>query len=137
MKNLKKREIPELLFLGCFIGGAQLAHRFATTQELVRISKAATFFVPKIVKTDTDKLARLERWSNRISVRIPGSHCLHRAVGLNLLLGYEGIASEVIVGFRKRETIEGHAWLEVKVQDSVQILFSTVDDGFGSKWIPS
>ncbi len=137
MKILKKRDIPELLFLGCFIGGTQIAHRFSTTQKLINFSKAATSLIPKIIEADDEKLAHLERWSNRISNRIPGSHCLHRAVGLNLLLGFEGIASEVVVGFRKRDTIEGHAWLEVTVRGNSHILFSSVDEGFRSTWIPS
>ena len=137
MKTFKKREIPELIFLGCFIGGAQIAHRFTTTQELVKISKALTAFVPKIIEADDENLARLERWSNRISKRIPGSHCLHRAVGLNVLLGFEGIPSNVVVGFRKREKIEGHAWLEIFIHGNSHILFSSVDEGFRSTWIPS
>lgn len=137
MKRLRKREIPELFVLSFFIGGAQIAHRFTTTQELVRVSKAATYLVPKLNEPNDEKLAHLQRWSNRISNRLPGSHCLHRAVGLNLLLGFEGIASEVVLGFRKRETIEGHAWLEVHVRGNSHILFSSVDEGFKSKWIPS
>ena len=137
MKALRKREIFEMLCLASFIGGAQLLHRFSTTQQLVNRAKSLHAFVPKGGRMEEDRLDHFESLSERISSKIPHSHCLHRAVGLHLLLGLKGVSSTVIIGFRQGDSIQAHAWLEVKLPTKTHFLFTSSNEGFDSQWIPS
>ncbi|GEM_PF-3692998 len=137
MKALRKREIFEMLCLGSFIGGAQLLHHFSTTNELVNRAKSIHAFVPKLGRVDEDALDHLESLSEKISSKIPRSHCLHRAIGLHLLLGLKGVSSTVIIGFRRGDSIQAHAWLEVKLPTKSHFLFTSSNEGFDSQWIPS
>ncbi len=53
------------------------------------------------------------RAAGRSSKLVPGASCLHRALASRVWLARRGIASEIVVGFRKEGHLEGHAWLEV------------------------
>lgn len=68
--------------------------------------------------------------AHRASRFIPGARCMHRALAGRVWLARRGIASEIVVGFRKRGVIEGHAWLEIQASDGPFELFKGDDDGY-------
>ncbi len=52
------------------------------------------------------------RSAQSLSQWIPGARCLHRALASRIWLARRGIEAEVVVGFQRREQLQGHAWLE-------------------------
>ncbi|MFU8803476.1 MAG: lasso peptide biosynthesis B2 protein [Bradymonadaceae bacterium] len=67
----------------------------------------------------------------RASGVIKGANCLHRAFALRIWLGSQGIPSRIVIGFRKREALEGHAWVEIPLEnDEVLTLFRSETDGY-------
>jgi len=65
---------------------------------------------------------------------VPGARCLHMATAAHVWLAGHGVPSRVVVGFRKRDGLEGHAWLEVLVDELQIALFREDDDGFREVW---
>ncbi|MFW5967482.1 MAG: lasso peptide biosynthesis B2 protein [Persicimonas sp.] len=79
----------------------------------------------------------VEQWCNvaellahRASRLVPGAECLHRALACRVWLARRGIDAEIVVGFRKRGAIEGHAWLEVDTPDGPRTMFKGDEDGY-------
>ena len=66
----------------------------------------------------------------RVSRLIPGVRCLHRALACRVWFARRGVRSEVVVGFRKRGAIEGHAWLEIHAPDGPLLMFHSEEDGY-------
>lgn len=79
-------------------------------------------------RTRGDTRDRAQALAHTWSGRIPGCSCLHRAVSTQLWLAAVGVESRVVLGLRKRETIEGHAWLELA--SPPQTLFDDDEDGY-------
>lgn len=71
-----------------------------------------------------------ELLAHRASRLVPGARCMHRALAGRVWLARRGIAAEIVVGFRKRGVLEGHAWLEVKTPTGFVDLFKGSDDGY-------
>lgn len=71
-----------------------------------------------------------ELLAHRASRLVPGARCLHRALAARVWLARRGVDAQVVVGFRKRGAIEGHAWLEIQAPDGPQTLFRGADDGY-------
>jgi hypothetical protein len=71
-----------------------------------------------------------ELLAHRASRLIPGARCLHRALAGRVWLARRGVDAQIVVGFRKRGAIEGHAWLEVQTPDGPRLLFKGAGDGY-------
>src|SRR5690554_3400663 len=71
-----------------------------------------------------------ELLAHRASRVVPGARCMHRALAGRVWLARRGIASKIVVGFRKRGVLEGHAWLEIQAPDGPFELFKGTDDGY-------
>ena len=117
--------------------GSRVLLAATTTQNFVRITRRATDLIPSFRTADPALLERVKSATYLASKLTPGSHCLHRAASAKCYLAFRGIGSQIVVGFRKRQTIDGHAWLEVDVDDGVAVLFASDDDGFKATWTPS
>lgn len=77
-------------------------------------------------RTEVGRVAAL-----RASRLVPGANCLHRAFALRVWFGSQGVESRIVIGFRKRESFEGHAWIEIACDDgSTVTLFCTDADGY-------
>jgi hypothetical protein len=127
-------------------------HPIAQTEMLVEIAAARAasemFSIEQLLKLAGDVArwaARVparggrsaEEWSeiaqllaHRASRLVPGAKCMHRALAGRVWLARRGIEAQIVVGFRKRGAIEGHAWLELQTQDGPKTLFKGVEDGY-------
>lgn len=81
-------------------------------------------------KANADAIEISELLAHRASRFVPGAQCLQRALAARVWLARRGVASEIVVGFRKRGVLEGHAWLEVKAPGGAIALFKGADDGY-------
>lgn len=77
-----------------------------------------------------DTIPRARALAYRWSRWVPGANCLHRALATRLWLAAYRIDASVVVGFRKRDRFEGHAWLEIPLEDAVTLMFVSDDDGY-------
>lgn len=66
----------------------------------------------------------------RASKLVPGTSCMHRALACRLWFARRGVNAQIVVGFRKRGALEGHAWLEVKAKDAPLVMFRSEGDGY-------
>lgn len=66
----------------------------------------------------------------RASRLVPGAACMHRALACRVWLARRGVDAQIVVGFRKRGAIEGHAWLEVSTPDGPRLLFKADGDDY-------
>ena len=69
----------------------------------------------------------IERAIWRIDRFVPGSTCIHRALAGQRMLLRRRVEARVVVGLRKREELEGHAWIEIGADAPKLRLF--VEDG--------
>jgi hypothetical protein len=77
-----------------------------------------------------DTLARGRALAYRWSSVVPGANCIDRAVATRVWLSACRLKSRVVLGFRRRDGLEGHAWLEVELDGAATVLFIEDDDGF-------
>lgn len=91
-----------------------------------RIATTLCWASPLAPNDDTVERARAlaYRWSDLV----PGASCLHRAIATQVWLAAYRIETRVVLGIRKRDELEGHAWLEVQHPNGV--LFVDDDDGY-------
>lgn len=111
-------------------------------QDLALISdyagSLARWMSPLRAKPDT--LVRGSHLAYRWSRRIPGANCLHRATATRVWLGTYRVPSKIVLGFRKNDGLQGHAWLEVPVEGASMLLFVSDEDGYeaiaypGANW---
>jgi hypothetical protein len=47
------------------------------------------------------------------------------------------VRSEVVIGFRKKTKLEGHAWLEVEADNGRILLFTSDEEGYSRTWSAS
>lgn len=101
-------------------------------QDLVALSEraGATLRWTSPLRRREDTLARSRHLAYRWSRWVPGANCLHRATATRVWLAAYRMDSRVVLGFRKRESLEGHAWLEVALPEAVTLLFVSDDDGY-------
>jgi hypothetical protein len=99
------------------VGAWRLGLRHLGVRRSVRLARlTAQPFERAGCKAEPVLLARAERGAWRASRLVPGAACLHRALAVRLWLAWHGQASQVVVGFRQRGEVQGHAWLEVGEQ---------------------
>lgn len=77
-----------------------------------------------------DTLARGRSLAYRWSEVVGGSTCLHRALATRVWLAAFGLESRIVLGFRREESLAGHAWLEVDLGDRATVLFHEEPDGY-------
>lgn len=126
------RRIAENVAMGALIAGARVLLPRTKVQTLVRMSErtAKTLAVVTPFHARGDTLARGRELAYRWSRRVHGSHCLHRALATRVWLAAYRIDSRIVLGFRKREAFEGHAWLEVPLDDAATLIFVADEDGY-------
>ncbi len=71
-----------------------------------------------------------ELLAHRASRLVPGAECLHRALACRVWLARRGVDATIVVGFRKRGAIEGHAWLEIASPDGLHTMFKSEGDDY-------
>jgi hypothetical protein len=100
-------------------------------QDVIQISDATASLLrwSSRLPENPDTLARGRALAYRWSA-IPGCSCLHRAVATNVWLSAFGMPTRIMLGLRKREELEGHAWLEVYLGDAATLLFVDDEDGY-------
>jgi hypothetical protein len=92
-----------------------------TVEQFDRAAKVVRWISP--VREHPDTTARGQALAYRWSRAVPGCSCLHRAVSTSVWLAGFRIVSRVVLGVRKRDALEGHAWLEVDLGDAATLLF--------------
>jgi hypothetical protein len=131
-------EVPSHMVIGALIA---LARWGAPRWGVGRTVRLATELASKVPPgrrtlrtretglTDRLELARIAAF--RASRFIPGANCLHRAFAVRVWLATQGVEAAIVLGFRKREDLEGHAWLEIPTATGrVLRLFCTDEDGY-------
>ncbi|MFP4600464.1 MAG: lasso peptide biosynthesis B2 protein [Persicimonas sp.] len=71
-----------------------------------------------------------ELLAHRASRLVPGARCLHRALACRVWLARRGIDATIVVGFRKRGALEGHAWLEIVTPGGSRTMFKSDGDDY-------
>lgn len=131
-ESLARRVAENVAMAGLVAGsrGARAAN--VKIQRLVSwsetVGKSVRWISP--FREHRDTLARGRYLAYRWSNIVPGSNCVDRAVATRLWLSGFRISSRVVLGFRRRDELEGHAWLEVELADAVTVLFVGDDDGY-------
>jgi hypothetical protein len=84
---------------------------FARVREALRPRPDAMTTAPP--ERILHEVQRVVRALGRASRLVPGAHCLHRALALQLWLRRRGFAAELCLAVRcNGKAVEGHAWLE-------------------------
>ena len=119
---------------------ARVLSEFFSIEDLLRLVGQAAKFAQqwpvrsRVLSPSRDAIAEAaamsELLAHRASRLVPGAQCLQRALAGRVWLARRGIASEIVVGFRKRGLLEGHAWLEVMSPNEMIELFRSADDGY-------
>ncbi|MBA2665058.1 MAG: lasso peptide biosynthesis B2 protein [Bradymonadaceae bacterium] len=119
--------------MGVLVLGARLLSPVLTLKQLVTLAHHAAEFAPpralhRAQLSEGASLAAI--LANRASRLVPGTSCMHRAVAARLWLARRGIAGRIVIGFRKRGWLEGHAWLEISTDTDPIYLFKSESDGY-------
>ena len=119
---------------------ARVLTEFLSIEELLRLVGVAASIAQQwparscvaapSAEAINETAALSELLAHRASRLVPGAQCLQRALAGRVWLARRGIASEIVVGFRKRGLLEGHAWLEVMSPDELIELFKDAGDGY-------
>lgn len=80
-----------------------------------------------------DTLARGRALAYRWSEAIPGCSCLHRAIATRVWLAGYRLETRIVLGLRRKDKLEGHAWLEVFLPDAATLLFIDDEDGYDAE----
>lgn len=126
------RRIAENAAMGALLASARVILPRTKVQTLVSLSERSAKLLAALTpfRAHDDTLARGRALAYRWSGRIRGAHCLHRAVATRVWLAAYRIDSRIVLGFRKRDTFEGHAWLEVPLADAATLIFVADEDGY-------
>lgn len=116
---------------------ARVLSEMLSIEDLLRLAGEAARWaerVPAPARESEDREERAaalcELLAHRASRLVPGARCMHRALAGRVWLARRGVASEIVVGFRKRGVLEGHAWLEVQSPEGAFDLFKRAQDGY-------
>ena len=123
--------------------GARVVAEFFNIEDLMRLAATTAEFAarfptrpaglkyPASEEQIVDHAAELAvLLAARASRLIPGAECLHRALAGRVWLARRGVDAQIVVGFRKRGVIQGHAWLEIATPGGSRCLFKSADDGY-------
>lgn len=130
-ENLGRRVAENVAMAALMTTSKVLLTRLRVADLLVLSGRAATTLRwTSLLRENTDTLARGRALAYRWSRIVPGCSCLHRAASTQVWLGGFHLDSRVVLGIRRRDELEGHAWLEVYLPDAATLLFIEDDDGY-------
>ncbi|WP_168210748.1 lasso peptide biosynthesis B2 protein [Persicimonas caeni] len=113
---------------------ARLATEVFSIEQLLKLAGEAAQWAerfPSFDRRSPDEWAEIaDLLANRASRLVPGAQCLQRALASRVWLARRGIDAQIVVGFRKRGTLEGHAWLELQLSGGPSTLFKGFEDGY-------
>ena len=116
------------------LAAARLASEMFSIEQLLKIAGDAATWAARFPAAQTsasdDSPETASLLAHRASRLIPGAKCLHRALAARVWLARRGVDAQIVVGFRKRGVIEGHAWLELQTPDGPRTLFKGAGDGY-------
>lgn len=125
------------LEMGILVASARVLTSFMGIKEIVSLCHGAVAKMPGFVMQETSREAveetvgRGKILASRASRVVPGSACMHRALATRLWLARRGVDSQIVIGFRKRGAIEGHAWLEVVMANGqLEDVYRSEADGY-------
>ncbi len=125
------------LEMGILIASARVLTTFMGLKEIVTLCHTVAEKMPGFMVQETSKatledtVKRGKVLAARASKLVPGSECMHRALATRLWLARRGVDSQIVVGFRKRGAIEGHAWLEVVLANGqLEDVYRSEADGY-------
>ena len=126
------RKIAENLAMGGLIALSRGLSTTLKVQDVVTLSERAGTALrwTSPLRQNDDTLIRSRHLAYRWSRFVPGANCLHRATATRVWLAAYRMESRVVLGFRKRNGLEGHAWLEVSLPEAVTLMFVSDDDGY-------
>jgi hypothetical protein len=100
--------------MGAYLVGFRAMATLRPIGELVRTAaRLAGRFQQGAGEDPSEYVGLAKAAARRASRLVPGATCLHRALASRVWLARRGVASEIVVGFRREGALEGHAWLEV------------------------
>lgn len=125
------------LEMGILVASARVLTSFMGIKEIVSLCHGAVSKMPGFVVQETSResveetVGRGKILASRASKLVPGSACMHRALATRLWLARRGVDSQIVIGFRKRGAIEGHAWLEVVMANGqLEDVYRSEADGY-------
>ncbi len=125
------------LEMGLLVASARVLTSFMGIKEIVSLCHRTAETMPGFVVRETSKseveamVGRGKILAGRASKLVPGSACMHRAIATRLWLARRGVDSQIVIGFRKRGAIEGHAWLEVVMGNGqLEDVYRSEADGY-------
>lgn len=116
------------------LAAARVATEVLSIEKLLKIAGDAARFAARFPPLDSREHGEWAEIANLLAHRasrlVPGAKCLQRAIAGRVWLARRGIDAQIVVGFRKRGAIEGHAWLELQSPDGPNTLFRGAGDGY-------
>lgn len=122
---MRLRGLLEHAEMGAYVLGFRLLSFSRPIGSLVRLASELSDVLPasRSDRSVVETIRIAQGAARRTSKLVPGARCLHRALSSRLWLARRRIASEIVVGFRKGEGLEGHAWLEVETPTGPLAIF--------------
>ncbi len=113
---------------------ARVISEMASIQQLMHLAGRAARWAGRYPaheeRTADESTDLAELLAHRASRFVPGARCLHRALASRVWLARRGVDAQIVVGFRNRGALEGHAWLEVHTPQHTYTLFRGAGDGY-------
>lgn len=110
-------KLPQSIFAVTLLGAARVTDALygvsATIDTANRIASAARILGAVRHQQPEPAARRVSDTISRVSSLIPTTRCVHRAAAGRVWLACIGVESEIVVGLRRDERWQGHAWLEV------------------------
>ena len=118
--------------MAALVGTSRVLLERERIRDVLRLAEraAATLRGTSLLPEHPETLARARALAYRWSKIIPGCSCLHRAVSTQVFLGAFRMQTRVVLGVRRTNALEGHAWLEVHLGDAATLLFVDDTDGY-------
>ena len=126
------RRACENVAMAGLLATARAAVRRGSVQRIMSISDSLATGLRWVTpcRENHDTLARGRALATRWSSWVPGATCLHRALATRVWLAAFRVDSRIVLGFRRHDSLTGHAWLEVDLGDGVAVLFHDDPDGY-------
>jgi len=126
------RRVGENVGMAALMTASRVLLATSKIREVKQLAEltANTLRLSSPLREHYDTLARSRALAYRWSRVVPGCSCLHRALSTQVFLAAYRIQSKIAFGIRRRELLEGHAWLEVYVDNMATLLFVEDDDPY-------
>ena len=93
--------------IAAMLAAAVIALRFASLNDVSKIGCDEPNKKNSIIDIDA-----LESRIQQVAGWIPSATCLPQSIVARAILGWHGIHADIVIGFRRSECWEGHAWVE-------------------------